>query len=103
MIIFIGIYALLNYFYYGIIQARTGRKPDFDPYYTAAYCLQQGLNPYNTQTLLKASVLLGAQKTANSINRCVYPPLYMQALRPLIFFNIQTARLIWSLLSALFI
>jgi len=100
-IYFFVCYAILIFFYKGIFQARAGRKPDFDPYYVAAKCLELKQNPYNIQTLLETSIKLNAQKRMNEINKCVYPPFYMQLLKPFLLFDINTARIIWSILANL--
>ena len=104
VVILFFIYSFLFYSYYGIFQARSGRKTDFDPYYTAAFCLKNKLNPYKETDLLKQSLILNSQKNASSINKCVYPPFYMQVLRILTGFNVQNARFIWScIINPLFI
>gem|GEM_PF-6749448 len=95
-VIFIFVYSFLFYSYYGLFQTRSGRKTDFDPYYTAAFCLKNKLNPYNETDLLKQSLVLNSQKNSTSINKCVYPPFYMQLLRVLTVVEVQKARFIWS-------
>jgi hypothetical protein len=89
-------YSLFFYFYHGIFQARSGRKTDFDPYYTGAYCIKNNVSPYNKKQLLDSAKNLKSYKNINSINKCVYPPFYMHVLKPFLILDIKYARIIWS-------
>jgi len=98
----IFVYSLIYYCYHGILQARSGRKTDFDPYISGALCLKNIKNPYVAVNLLEAAKSIGAQKNDISINRCVYPPLFMQLLLPFTKIDISKARVIWSVIFSIF-
>ena len=101
-VIVILIYSIFTYLYKGIFQPRSGRKTDFESYYTASIALKNNINPYDRKKMLDIAVKHYSHHIDfhgnYKVNYYVYPPLFAQLITPLTYFKIGTARIIWSCL-----